>query len=107
MLCKGFDRRCSFEKRNSGRESREAKRQGELINLLPSAARSRYAFGNPEEGERPPFESVTKQRLLKTEKTYVCCSCSDLQSNSVRLLYLFMLTFCKCSINSITNPKVR
>jgi hypothetical protein len=26
-------------------------------------------FGNPEEGERPPLEADTKQRLVKTEKT--------------------------------------
>jgi hypothetical protein len=25
--------------------------------------------------------------------------------NSVRLSYLFVVTFCKCSINPITNPK--
>jgi hypothetical protein len=24
---------------------------------------------NPEEGERPPLEAATKQRLVKTEKT--------------------------------------
>jgi hypothetical protein len=26
-------------------------------------------FRNPEEGERPPLEAATKQRLVKTEKT--------------------------------------
>jgi hypothetical protein len=25
--------------------------------------------GNPEDGERPPIEAVTKERLVKTEKT--------------------------------------
>jgi hypothetical protein len=29
----------------------------------------RWQFGNPEEGERPPLEVATKQRLVKTEKT--------------------------------------
>jgi hypothetical protein len=27
------------------------------------------SFENPEEGERPPLEAATKQRLVKTEKT--------------------------------------
>jgi hypothetical protein len=27
---------------------------------------SRGQFGNPEEGERPPLETATKQRLVKT-----------------------------------------
>jgi hypothetical protein len=26
-------------------------------------------FGNPEEGERPPIETATKQRVVKTEET--------------------------------------
>jgi hypothetical protein len=30
---------------------------------------SSVGFGNPEEGERPPLEVTTKQRLVKTEKT--------------------------------------
>jgi hypothetical protein len=29
----------------------------------------RLQFGNPEEEERPPLESDTEQRLVKTEKT--------------------------------------
>jgi hypothetical protein len=29
----------------------------------------RGQFGNPEEGERQPFEAANKQRLVKTEKT--------------------------------------
>jgi hypothetical protein len=29
----------------------------------------RGQFGNLEEGERPPLEAATKQRLVKTEKT--------------------------------------
>jgi hypothetical protein len=34
----------------------------------------RGQFGNPEEGERPPLEAVTRERLMKTqqaEKTWV------------------------------------
>jgi hypothetical protein len=30
---------------------------------------ARGEFGNPEEGERPPLEAATKQRLEKNEKT--------------------------------------
>jgi hypothetical protein len=29
----------------------------------------RGQFGNPEEGECPPLEAVTRQRLVKTEQT--------------------------------------
>jgi hypothetical protein len=28
-----------------------------------------FQFGNPEEGERPPLEAATKQRLVKTKNT--------------------------------------
>jgi hypothetical protein len=59
-------------------------------------------FWNPEEGESPPLKAVTKQRLVKTEKTMravvtvifgVCNSMSPSQ--------LFVV---KSSINPITNP---
>jgi hypothetical protein len=32
----------------------------------------RGQFGNPEEGQRPPLEAATKQRLVKTAKTVMC-----------------------------------
>jgi hypothetical protein len=32
-------------------------------------AEARGQFRNPEEGEHPPLEAATKQRLVKTEKT--------------------------------------
>jgi hypothetical protein len=44
---------------------------------------ARGQFGNPEEGERPPFEAVTRQRLVKTQHTektvraIVKCGVSD------------------------------
>jgi hypothetical protein len=44
-------------------------------------------YGNPEEGERLPLETATRQWLVKTEKT-LCA----------------VVTFCKCLINLITNP---
>jgi hypothetical protein len=57
-------------------------------------------FGNPEQGNRPQLEAVIKQPLGKTEKALMCAgACS-----SVRLSWLFVVTFCKCSINPITNP---
>jgi hypothetical protein len=37
----------------------------------PGSSQSRVVAENPEEGERPPLEAATKQRLVKTEKT-VC-----------------------------------
>jgi hypothetical protein len=36
------------------------------------------AGDSSEERERPPLEAATKQRLLKTEKIYMCCSYSEL-----------------------------
>jgi hypothetical protein len=52
-------------------------------------------FGNPEEGERPSLEAVTRQRLVKTqqaEKTSVCAvvNCRVLQ------LLVPVLTSCVC-----------
>jgi hypothetical protein len=32
-------------------------------------AEARGQFGNPEKGERPPLEAVTRQRLVKTQQT--------------------------------------
>jgi hypothetical protein len=32
-------------------------------------AEAEKLFENPQEGERPPLEAATKQRLVKTEKT--------------------------------------
>jgi hypothetical protein len=32
-------------------------------------AEERGQFGNPEEGEHPPSEAVTRQRLAKTQQT--------------------------------------
>jgi hypothetical protein len=32
-------------------------------------AEARGHFGNPEEGEHPPLEAATKQRLVKTQQT--------------------------------------
>jgi hypothetical protein len=29
-------------------------------------------FGNPQEEKRQPLEAATKQRLVKTEKTFMC-----------------------------------
>jgi hypothetical protein len=31
-------------------------------------AEARGQFGNPEEGERPPLETVTRQRLVKAQQ---------------------------------------
>jgi hypothetical protein len=35
MLYKDYDHRCSIEKKISGRESQEARRQDELIRVIP------------------------------------------------------------------------
>jgi hypothetical protein len=37
-------------------------------------------FGDTKEEERPPLKVTTKQRLVKTEKSLVCCSQCDLWS---------------------------
>jgi hypothetical protein len=52
--------------------------------------RSRGQFGNPEEGERPPLETATKQ--LRLRRLYVCCSDSDLRS--VQLSETVVFAFC-------------
>jgi hypothetical protein len=46
--------------------------------LWEAGSWGRGQFGNPEEGERSPLETVTKKRLVK--RLYVCCSYSDLWS---------------------------
>jgi hypothetical protein len=48
-----------------------------IIESLESDSRDKWdagswgwgQFGNTEEGERPPLEPATKQKLMKTEKT--------------------------------------
>jgi hypothetical protein len=37
--------------------------------LLEAGSWGRRQLGNPEEGERSPFEAVTRQRLVKTQQT--------------------------------------
>jgi hypothetical protein len=39
--------------------------RSELL-LWEAGSWDRGQFGNPKEGERPPFEAATKQRLFKT-----------------------------------------
>jgi hypothetical protein len=45
------------------------------------------------EGERPPLEAATKQRILKTEE-FICTAVTVMfiVCNSVRLSYLFVVT---------------
>jgi hypothetical protein len=42
---------------------------GERTAAMMVVAEARGQFGNPEEGERPPLEAVTSQRLVKTQQT--------------------------------------
>jgi hypothetical protein len=37
--------------------------------LLEAVAEARGQFGNPEEGERPSLEAVTRARLMNTQQT--------------------------------------
>jgi hypothetical protein len=61
-------------------------------------------FGNPEQGENPPFETAARQRLEKTqqaEKTYVFSMCSS-ERQSVWIISRAIVTYsydCKCSVN--------
>jgi hypothetical protein len=36
-------------------------------------AEARGVFGNPEEGERPPLETVTRQRMMKAQQAGKTC----------------------------------
>jgi hypothetical protein len=42
---------------------------GERTAAMKLVAEARGQFRNPEEGERPPLEAVTRQRLVKTQQT--------------------------------------
>jgi hypothetical protein len=91
MLHKDYDRKGSVKKK-SNRKFQGACRQDDLIGRKPLVVKwlwlwlwvvesvescscekweagkwGRGQFGNTEEAERPPLESATKQRLVKTE----------------------------------------
>jgi hypothetical protein len=48
------------------RETVQAESGSRISQLKGAVAEAGGQFGNPEEGERPPLEAATKQRLVKT-----------------------------------------
>jgi hypothetical protein len=74
--------------------------------MLEAGSWGRGPFGNPEDGGRPPLEVATRQRLGKTENDFKCAVVTVIFGvcNSGRLSKVLVFTFCKYSINPITNP---
>jgi hypothetical protein len=52
----------------------------------------RGQFGNPEEGERPPLEAGTKQRLVRTSLWTLVCVCVTVGENCI------MRSFITCTL---------
>jgi hypothetical protein len=67
---------------------------------------ARGQFGNTDEKERPPLETVIggMVKILQAEKTKVCVLVLSQVCELVKRLHLLVIVFCKCSINGITNP---
>jgi hypothetical protein len=59
-------------------------------------------FGNPVKKELSPLEATTKQRLMKTGKTFMCVVVTVILGvcNSVGLYE------CKCAMNSVISPVI-
>jgi hypothetical protein len=71
-------------------------------------AETRGQFRNPEDGESPPLETATKQRLVKTVTDWEDIVCPIVMCEVCRTVTaktLLVVTSCKSSINPITSPK--
>jgi hypothetical protein len=73
------------------------------ITTMRTGDNTKPLLGNSSVDTFPSKEAATKRRLLKTEKTF-CVLVTFEVCNSVSMSQLFVVTFCKCSINRISNP---
>jgi hypothetical protein len=71
--------------------------------LLEAGSWDRWQFGDLEEGERPPLEVATKQRLVKTVADLRRASVSCSASYTVTAKCILIVTSFNGSINPITN----